>query len=140
MNKKSVLYIRHAKSSWDHFGISDLERPLNERGNKTAPRMAELIHLRYPDSHPMILSSPAMRAIQTAKYFAIEFKQSVDNIRVHEGLYSGDESNYLECLTELSDDIELVFVFGHNPTIESLVAKFVNAYHGLVPTLSLIHI
>jgi phosphohistidine phosphatase len=39
---KTVLLLRHAKSSWDHPEVSDRERPLNKRGKRQAPEMGKL--------------------------------------------------------------------------------------------------
>ena len=65
---KSVLFIRHAKSSWDNASVSDFDRSLNERGKKDAPEMARyLISKKVPlDS---FISSPAKRARKTAELF-----------------------------------------------------------------------
>ncbi len=69
---KTLLLVRHAKSSWDVAGLDDLERPLNERGKKDAPEMAKRVKER--NIHPDIfLSSSAKRAYKTAKLFAKEF-------------------------------------------------------------------
>ena len=65
---KTVCFIRHAKSSWDQAGLSDIDRPLNIRGKTTAPIMAKI--LADKDITPdLIISSPAKRARQTAKPF-----------------------------------------------------------------------
>ncbi len=62
---KTLYILRHAKSTWTDANLSDFERPLNERGVKTAPFMGELMAKKnfQPD---LILSSPAQRAKQTA--------------------------------------------------------------------------
>mgnify|MGYP003328186992 CR=1 FL=1 len=69
---KSLFLTRHAKSSWDHAGLSDIDRPLNSRGKKAAPRMGELIH-KKKDIPNILISSPAHRAFSTAKAFAETF-------------------------------------------------------------------
>ena len=66
---KTLLLIRHAKSSWDEPGISDFDRPLNERGKKDAPIMAKRVKEKAIELDHLI-SSPAKRAKKTAKYFA----------------------------------------------------------------------
>ncbi|HEX5026962.1 MAG TPA: histidine phosphatase family protein, partial [Agriterribacter sp.] len=66
---RSVLFIRHAKSSWDNASVSDFDRSLNERGKKDAQEMAKhLINRKVPlDS---FISSPAKRAKKTAVFFS----------------------------------------------------------------------
>ena len=58
---KTLLVLRHAKSSWKQAELSDHERPLNKRGRRDAPRVAAFIHDSGlgPD---LILSSTAVRA------------------------------------------------------------------------------
>ena len=66
---KNLLLIRHAKSSWDDPLLSDQERPLNKRGKRDAPAMG--LMLKEKGLHPdLILSSPAKRALKTAKLIA----------------------------------------------------------------------
>ena len=66
---KTLYIIRHAKSSWENPTMSDLDRPLNERGKRDAPRMGK--RLKEKAIHPTVLiSSPAKRAFGTAKRIA----------------------------------------------------------------------
>jgi len=63
---KTLLLIRHAKSSRDDIALPDKDRPLDERGKRDAPKMGERLAKRdvKPD---LILSSPARRALTTAQ-------------------------------------------------------------------------
>jgi len=63
---KTLLILRHAKSSWSHPGLSDHDRPLNKRGKRDAPRMGQLLREEglLPD---LIISSSAKRAKTTAE-------------------------------------------------------------------------
>ena len=63
---KTLLLLRHAKSSWDDVALRDFERPLADRGKRDAPRMAEELKLRAP-LPDLIISSPAARARQTTQ-------------------------------------------------------------------------
>ena len=53
---KSVLILRHAKSSWKDPDLPDHDRPLNKRGKRDAPRMGRLLKKEHlvPD---VIISS-----------------------------------------------------------------------------------
>ena len=65
---KTLIIVRHAKSSWDDPDISDFNRPLNERGKKDAPRMAK--RLKEKDlAFNTVVSSPAVRALTTCEAF-----------------------------------------------------------------------
>ena len=65
---KQLLLVRHAKSDWDNPKLSDFDRPLNSRGEKNAPEMAKRL-LKKGLIPQQIVSSPAVRAITTARYF-----------------------------------------------------------------------
>ncbi len=69
---KTIILVRHAKSSWDDFSLKDEERPLTDRGKKNAPEMARRL-LKKDIPIDAILSSPAKRARSTAEYFAKEY-------------------------------------------------------------------
>jgi len=76
---KQLLLIRHAKSSWDDAAINDIDRPLNDRGKKDAPKMAE----RLLDKKVKIdgfYSSPAKRALTTCKLFVKAYDKKEKNI------------------------------------------------------------
>ena len=83
---KNVYFVRHAKSSWRDASLNDIERPLNSRGLRDAPFMAKLLKSKNvkPD---LILSSPANRALTTAKYFAKEMGIPTEKIDVRNRIY-----------------------------------------------------
>ena len=68
---KHLYVIRHAKSSWADEGMRDFDRPLNERGKKNAPMMAERLQAKSKVDHFVV--SPAKRTRQTAQYFTTAF-------------------------------------------------------------------
>jgi len=116
---KTLLVMRHAKSSWEDRGIKDHDRPLNPRGARDAPRMGRLIVEEdlVPD---LIISSSAVRALSTAELAAGEFAEDVD-IEITRDLYLASPHTYLEVLEELGGQAERVMVVGHNPGISALV-------------------
>lgn len=111
---KTLYLHRHAKSSWDHPGLSDFERPLNERGLRDAPEMGRRLKLRgdLPDG---MVSSPANRAHTTARLVAdaIGFPEK-DIVRV-DRLYLPSVSTILSVVNALNDKHNTVMLFGHNP-------------------------
>ncbi len=116
---KTLLLMRHAKSSWKHLELSDYDRPLNKRGKRDAPRMGRLLQQQglTPD---VILSSPALRARDTATIVAkyCRYKGKTALIR---SLYMADPAEYLKDLHNLSDDFQRALIVGHNPGIAELV-------------------
>jgi phosphohistidine phosphatase len=113
---KTLLLVRHAKSSWDDVSQTDFDRPLNERGKKDAPVMAERLKKKgiRPD---LLVSSPAKRAHSTAKLFARELNIDEKDIHLEEQLYHPEERNINNIICRLPGYVETVIVFSHNPGI-----------------------
>src|SRR4051794_2149315 len=107
---KTLILVRHAKSSWDQPVLSDFERPLNERGKKDAPEMAKRLKEKGIKIDQFV-SSPARRARKTAKYFAEEFDVKKDDIKMVEALYGADHSAFAETISGLDNDHETVILF-----------------------------
>lgn len=122
MMPKKIYIVRHAKSSWVDFNLTDFERPLDERGQRDAPVMANYLKSRgvLPD---FILSSPAVRAKSTAEIFANVFQKTVNYA---DNLYHGYPEDYLEHITGLSEAVKCIIIFGHNPGI-TYMANLVEA-------------
>jgi len=116
---RTLLLMRHAKSSWADPQISDHNRPLNKRGKHDAPRMGRL--LRQEDLVPdLIVTSTAQRALATASAVADQSGASGELLE-EKMLYAADVEAYIEVLQGLPDHIERVLVVGHNPDMETLI-------------------
>ncbi len=116
---KTLLLLRHAKSSWDQPGQHDHERPLNKRGKKEAPKVGK--YLKEKDLLPdLVLSSTARRAHDTAQAIVDEsgFSGQID---LYQDLYLSDTACYLDILRRLPDSADRVLVVGHNPDLEQLL-------------------
>ncbi len=111
---KQIILIRHAKSSWKDYTIDDFDRPLNKRGKRDAPFMAEKLRDRGLVID-LIISSPANRAITTAKTFAEILGYSADNIRQDKSIYEAATQTIISIINELEDEVNTVILFGHNP-------------------------
>jgi phosphohistidine phosphatase len=131
---KTLLILRHAKSSWSHDSLSDHDRPLNKRGERDAPRMGELILDRglVPD---LIISSTANRAHTTATVVA-ETCGFQHDIVFTEALYLSRLPTYQSILQQTSDIHQCVMVVGHNPEMEAMVEALTGRYQRM-PTAAL---
>ncbi|MCS7087460.1 MAG: histidine phosphatase family protein [Thermoflexales bacterium] len=120
---KTLLLVRHAKSSWDYPDLADIERPLNERGLRNAPEMGRRLALRgvRPD---LILSSPAVRALTTARLIAQQLDYPEDNIRVDERIYEAAPETLLTVISELDPALRVVLLVGHNPELTELAQRW----------------
>lgn len=117
---KTLLIIRHAKSSWADGGISDTDRPLNDRGKKDAPAMARRL-IKAGLSIDRLVSSPAKRARQTAELFLRAFGLKEKKLRLAPELYDAAQADFEEVVDGLDDDDDTVAIFSHNPGITNFV-------------------
>jgi phosphohistidine phosphatase len=134
---KTLLLLRHAKSSWKDAALADGDRPLAKRGRKDAPRMGALLADQglVPDR---ILTSTALRARETARLVA-EAADYEGEIEAHDDLYLASPAAYLEALRWLPDDLDCVLCVGHNPGLEDLVAALGGSPQRF-PTAALAHL
>lgn len=131
---KTLLILRHAKSSWREAGLADHERPLNKRGKRDAPRMGRL--LREEELVPdLIISSSAVRARKTAQ-LVIEASGYGHELRLERELYAAEPEAYLEVLQALPETVASVMVVGHNPGLEELLELLIGDWQRL-PTATL---
>lgn len=132
--EKLIFVIRHAKSSWES-SVRDIDRPLNERGKRTAPIMADIFKelILQPS---LIISSPANRALSTARVFHSD-AEIEHPIIIHEDLYYGNEDSYLESIQSVGEQVSSVALFGHNPKVEDFSSRVLNPYLGAVPTCAI---
>jgi len=121
---KTLLIVRHAKSSWDLLGQPDIERPLNERGKRDAPDMAKRL-IEKDIRIKLFLSSPAKRARKTAKLFAEEYKVSKDEIRISDDLYEAGVKDFYNVISTIENEHTVVAIFSHNPGITDFVNTLV---------------
>ncbi len=116
---KTLYLIRHAKSSWKNQNLADHERPLNKWGKRDAPFMVKL--LREEDVKPdLIISSPAVRALITAKTFAEGLDYPKNEIEINDSIYEAGVSDLLNVIYNISDKYRYVMLFGHNPGLTIL--------------------
>ena len=113
---KTVLLIRHAKSSWDDASLSDFDRTLNVRGLKNADEMAVRLVAKVP-SIDVFISSPAKRAKTTAEKFAAVYDKTKDQILFEEGLYMAQESFFEQVISGTDNKFNIIAIFSHNPGI-----------------------
>ena len=134
---KVVFFIRHAKSSWKELGMRDIERPLNKRGKRDAPFMANFLLDKEGPIVDAIISSPANRALTTAKYFGEAFGKSP---LVEPGIYEAVNAEIMEIIHLLDNSWEQVLIFGHNPTFTDLANQFSDTLIDNVPTCGIVKV
>lgn len=130
---KQLLIIRHAKSSWANAGMSDYERPLNERGEKDAPMMAARL-LKRGIVVDAFVSSTALRAYTTATHFAKAYQLKQGSIEGKKMLYHAPPAVFYEVIQGLDNTHTTVAIFAHNPGITDFVNQLTNTQIDNMPT------
>lgn len=130
---KTVFLVRHAKSDWADPSLSDFERPLNHRGKRDAPVMAQRL-LERKINVDVFISSPAKRAARTAKIFAETFDYKKGNIDFKEKLYLAEPEIFLSVITDIGNDFDSVAIFSHNPGITDFANQLTDARIDNIPT------
>ena len=111
---KTLTIVRHAKSSWNHPGLSDRERPLNKRGERDAPLMGQRV--REQGIRPsLILSSPATRAWTTARIIAAAITYPLEFLQREKSLYHASVAAILDVIVAQDPGFNSLMVVGHNP-------------------------
>ncbi|MBT4863846.1 MAG: histidine phosphatase family protein [Planctomycetaceae bacterium] len=134
---KTLLLLRHAKSSWTDATQTDHDRTLNNRGERDAPRMGQLVESEglVPNC---IVSSTAVRARTTAELVA-ENCGFEGEIQLARELYHAPPAAYFEVLAQLPTSCDIVLAVGHNPGIAELLSQLTGVEDSM-PTAALAHI
>jgi phosphohistidine phosphatase len=133
---KTLHIVRHAKSDWSLPGQHDFDRGLNPRGLRDAPAMAErFASLGYrPD---LLVSSPAVRAISTARFFAkalnMDSKEIMQNLLIYEAAWD----TLLQVVNAWDDRFHEIAMFGHNPGFSQL-ATYLSGDMFEMPTCAIV--
>lgn len=131
---KTLLILRHAKSSWAETESSDFDRPLNDRGRMTAPFMGSLIAREGPEPY-VILSSPARRAKETAEL--VKKAGGFDaEIRYEPRFYEASLPTLRQVVSEIDDAYPSAMIIGHNPGLEGFL-RYVTGNIEPLPTAGL---
>ncbi len=130
---KTLYLVRHAKSSWNNANLSDHDRPLNDRGERDAPRMGKRLRKRKPQP-TIIISSSAVRATTTATILAEAIGYPPSELKIDARLYGAEPKDVIGIICELDDAIDSAMLVGHNPTFTNLINALGGSQINNVPT------
>ena len=120
---KTLILVRHAKSDWGNENVTDLFRPLNERGYSDAQILSK--QLAQKISPPQYwVTSPAIRAYTTALLFANAFNYDIEKIIINKKIYEASVKTLQAMVTSIPDENQTVFLFGHNPGFTKFFNQF----------------
>lgn len=134
---KTLLLLRHAKSSWKDADLDDHDRPLNKRGKRDAPRMGQLLAEEnlLPE---LIVTSTARRARKTAEHI-IHASGYRGETRITSELYNTSGRQLRQFVEGLPESLNRVLMIGHNPGLEELLEGLIGQYAPL-STAALAHV
>lgn len=132
---KRIVIVRHAKS--DQFGYDDdFNRNLTDRGINDADKISnKLVSANIvPDK---VFSSPANRTIQTAEIYCRNFEFKLESIKTISSFYHGiSTKDLVNLVNRLDNEVNTIFIFGHNPTVYYWVYNLVKYFNSDMPTCS----
>lgn len=131
--KHTLILLRHAKASRDDPKLADFDRPLTGRGKRDAP----LIGQRMMDAGvrpELILSSPARRAIKTARLVAKALGVPKSAIVEAPEIYEAEVPTLTALVRELPPGRRRVMIVGHNPGLSDLMRTILKVPADDLPT------
>ncbi len=134
---KTLILIRHAKSSWDNATLSDFDRPLNDRGLRDAPHMGKRLKEKNlaPD---LVISSPANRALTTCTIISETIGFPMERIQTDKAIYHASEEQLLSIVQNLPDFADQVMLYGHNPGFTDFANRLTNSHIDNISTCGIV--
>lgn len=134
---KTLYIVRHAKSSWDHQGVEDYQRPLLEKGKKRTKYVIDYL-IKKKVKVDLIISSHATRAHETAKIIAGAINYPDNEIMISQNIYFGYTESLFDFFYDLSSDVNSLMLVGHNPMFTSFANYFLDNKIDNLPTSGIV--
>ena len=117
--KRELLLLRHGKSDWSQ-PVDDLHRPLKQRGRRAASKIGKWLQQQamIPE---VIIASPAVRAVETARIVVDELGRTNNMIQVEPAIYEAHWRELLNTIRNLSKTQKRVMLVGHNTSMEEVL-------------------
>ena len=134
---KKLIIIRHSKSSWKDFSLADFHRPLNKRGKRDGPIMANFLSKKI-NKICFLHSSSSVRTFETSKFFIDRIK--FDKIKYDDSLYHSSSFSIFSMIKNYPDNYSSVVIIAHNPGLTNLINEITNISLDNLPTTGLAEI
>lgn len=135
---KTILLVRHGKSSWE-YSVSDRDRPLLERGINDAGLVAKEFFKNYLEIDAAY-SSPANRAMHTAIIFLRTVNFPLEKFNLSNILYDFTGRDVLSFIKSLDNSKKTVLLFGHNEAFTNIANSLGNENIDNLPTSGLVEL
>jgi phosphohistidine phosphatase len=136
---KTLYLVRHAKSSWDQPGVRDFDRTLMAIGKKRTKTVIAFLQSNKV-SIDLMISSPAVRAFETAKLIAAGINYPVHTIQKEMMIYGGEMDLILHAIYTAPDEFSSLMLVGHNPAMSHLANHFLKPGIEILPTTGVVAI
>jgi phosphohistidine phosphatase len=136
---KTLHLIRHAKSSWGTPSLSDVERPLNNRGREACKLMAERM-VEVGCTFESVYCSIATRAQLTIEGLSQALPDLDISWKLDTALYTFSSQDLLDYCTHLDDTLDDVVLVGHNPAMTGFSNGMGDQYLENLPTCGYVQI
>ena len=130
---KTLILVRHGKSSWVHPELADFDRPLLPRGERDAHLIGRFLyrHHMHPD---LIKASPAQRASATARILAAELHYELEEIESVAAIYEASVADLFAVVRDTPRRVDTLLLVGHNPGFSELADTLADASVEILPT------
>lgn len=131
--KKSLILIRHAKSSWENFDTPDFDRPLNDRGKKDGPEMADRM-VKSGVKPDLLLVSTAKRTRKTASYFIDAWQLDKNQVRFLDPLYLASPTVLQQIIRDTEPSVGSLAIISHNNGLTDFANQLCEVRIDNIPT------
>jgi phosphohistidine phosphatase len=121
---KTVILIRHIKSSWEDATLADYDRPLRPDRQRDAAIIARELAKRRVKPH-YVLCSPAQRTRDTATLLCSYWSIDIQAVKMIPTLYECTANTILSCIDGTPSDIDTLTIIGHNPSLTDTLNTFI---------------
>jgi len=134
---KTLYLVRHAKASLENLKDRDSDRPLLEKGLRRTKHVIDFLNAKKTRVD-LIISSPAVRAYETACVLAHALNFPLENIKLERAIYNGNEDKIADLFYDLSSNIDKLMIVGHNPSITNFANLLLPEPIDYLPTSGLV--
>ena len=118
---RTLIVLRHAKSSWDDPSLTDIDRPLSKTGEDEIRHISHYLKSEKIDPPEIIYASPSVRTVATVKALGMENIPIVYDQKLYD--LAGKSDGYIGYVFGLDSQYKRVMIVGHNPACLHLVQR-----------------